>query len=67
MKLLMLAAVLTLPGCACLQDKPALRTALIATGSAILGGAISHARDNDPVPVPTKHINDPKCLKKECW
>lgn len=64
MRKLILLAALFLPGCACLQDKPAFRTALIATGSAILGGAISHARDNDPAP--KMRLNDPKCEHKEC-
>lgn len=53
-----------LTGCACLQDKPALRTALIATGSAILAGSVSHARASDPAP--TVHLTDPDCKHKDC-
>ena len=65
MRNLLLLLCISLSGCACLQDKPALRTALIATGSAILGGAISHARDNDDPMLHVKRINDPKCHDKD--
>jgi hypothetical protein len=62
-KTIILVLVASLSGCACLENRPALRTALIATGAAVLGGAISHARDNDPKPVP--RFRDPKCHDKD--
>jgi len=61
---LLVLLILPLCGCACLQDKPALRTALIATGAAVLGGAISHARDNDPQPT-MKRIPVAPCHDKD--
>ena len=58
-----LGLVLAISGCASPPKHPALRTALIATGAAIVAGSIHHDRDEPHwVHIPRK----PDCDKGEC-
>ena len=59
---LLLLLILPLCGCASLKERPALRTALIATGSALVG---YYAHKEPDQAQPAKHLRDPDCKGKD--
>lgn len=62
MKSLALLVVLTMCGCSAAPRHPALRTALIATGAAIVAGASQRDRD-EPM---RKSFEPVDCRHKDC-